>query len=516
MSWKIVAGGLALLAALAAATLHSRWQAEAFFALLIVAARVVQALIRGDAPAAEAMSRRIFACGVVLLVALAAAADLDARRQAEAFVALLGVASLAYVGALRLVGRLAGYRSAAQADRRALAGCLLLAVVWRLVLLGAAPLVSDDAYRYVWDGRVQQHGLNPLETAPADPALARLHTELTRRIDPTSAVLPSIYPPLAQRFFLGVTSVHESVLAMAAAVLVCDLLIIGTIWRWLAVTRRSPWWVLAYAWHPLVALEGAGGAHIDIAGALLLVGAAYALSRRRSLLAAVGFAGAFAVKFVPVVLLPLLWKRVRPVDAAVGALLVVLRYLPFLDSSQLPVGSLGTYLAQWRFNGPLFRWLSPWTGTAPVVAFAVAAGLAVAVHARRTRDRGRSGRVELASGGHDLPAARDLSVVPRLADPVPGAVPDLACRRLDPGVDADLHGLDAAPGGRRLGLAGVGGAGGVRAWSRRPQGGRGGPAGRRRGRARAVRLTTDWLRGDHEQRVTDPAHTRHKAEADRC
>ena len=387
MSWKIVAGGLALLAALAAATLHSRWQAEAFFALLIVAARVVQALIRGDVPAAEAMSRRIFACGVVLLVALAAAADLDARRQAEAFVALLGVASLAYVGALRLVGRLAGYRSAAQADRRALAGCLLLAVVWRLVLLGAAPLVSDDAYRYVWDGRVQQHGLNPLETAPADPALARLHTELTRRIDPTSAVLPSIYPPLAQRFFLGVTSVHESVLAMAAAVLVCDLLIIGTIWRWLAVTRRSPWWVLAYAWHPLVALEGAGGAHIDIAGALLLVGAAYALSRRRSLLAAVGFAGAFAVKFVPVVLLPLLWKRVRPVDAAVGALLVVLLYLPFLDSSQLPVGSLGTYLAQWRFNGPLFRWLSPWTGTAPVVAFAVAAGLAVAVHARRTRDR---------------------------------------------------------------------------------------------------------------------------------
>ena len=387
MNWKIVAGCVALLAALAAATLHSRWQAEAFFALLIVAARVVQALIRGDAPATEALSRRIFACGVVLLVALAAAADLDARRQAEAFVALLGVASLAYVAALRLVGRLAANRSSARANRRALAGCLLLAVVWRLLVLGAAPLVSDDVYRYVWDGRVQRHGLNPLETAPADPALTGLHTDVTRRIDPTSAALPSIYPPLAQRFFLGVTSVHESALAMAVAVLLCDLLIIGVLWGWLAATGRSPWWVLAYAWHPLVALEGAGGAHIDVVGALLLVGAAYALSRRRSLLAAVGLAGAFAIKFLPVVLVPLLWKRVRPADAAAGVLLVVLLYLPFVDGWQLPAGSLGTYLAQWRFNGPLFRWLAAWLGTAPVVALAVAAGLAVAVHARRTRDR---------------------------------------------------------------------------------------------------------------------------------
>ena len=385
MHWRIAAGCVALLAALAAATLESRWQAEAFVVLLLVTARVVQALIRGDASSAETMTRRVAACGVVLLAALAAAAALDARGQAEAFVALLAVASLAYVAALRLVGRLAA--SFPRAHGRALAGCLLLGFVWRLVLLGAAPLVSDDVYRYVWDGRMQQHGLNPLDTVPADPALAHLHTDLTRRIDPTSAVLPSIYPPLAQRFFHAVTSIHESVLAMGIAMLVCDLLLIGLIRRRLAATAGSPWWVLAYAWHPLVALEGAGGAHVDVCGVLLLAGAAHALSRRRSLLAAVGFAGAFAVKFLPVVLLPLLWKRVRLVDAAAGALLVVLLYLPFLDGWQLPVGSLGTYLAQWRFNGPLFRGLAWGIGTAPAIGLAVTAGFAVAVHARMTRDR---------------------------------------------------------------------------------------------------------------------------------
>ena len=166
MNRNIVVSGVALLSALVLATLDSRWQAEAFFVLLIVAARLVQALIRGGASAAEIASRRLVACGVVLLVVMAAATVLDARRQAEAFVALLSVASIVYVAALRLIGRLAGDRPAPRDDRRRLAVCLSLAVAWRLVLLGAAPLVSDDVYRYVWDGRVQQHGLNPLETRP--------------------------------------------------------------------------------------------------------------------------------------------------------------------------------------------------------------------------------------------------------------------------------------------------------------------------------------------------------------
>lgn len=387
MHWKIVVLGVALLAALAAAAVESRWQAEAFVVLFVVGARVVHVLVRGDRSRAGSDQRRILACGVALLVAVAAAAALDARRQAEAFVGLLGVASVAYVAALVWIGRLDDRGAHGPAGRRAFAGCLLLALAWRIVLLGAAPLVSDDVYRYVWDGRVQQHGLNPLRSAPADPALSRLHTDVTRRIDPTNAALPSIYPPLAQRYFLGVTWVHQSVLAMALATLACDLVVGGLIWRRLAATGRSRWWVLAYAWHPLVALEGAGGAHIDIVGTLLLVAAVHALSRRRSLLAAVAFAGAFAVKFLPIVLAPLLWKRIRPADGAAGALLVVLLYLPFLDGWQLPVGSLGTYLAQWRFNGPLFRLLASGIGAAPAIGFAVAAGLAAAIHARVTRDR---------------------------------------------------------------------------------------------------------------------------------
>lgn len=328
------------------------------------------------------MTRRITGCGVVLLITLTAVALLDARPHVEVFIALLGVASLAYVAMLRLVARMPG-----QPGRRSLAACLLLGVVWRVVLLGSAPLVSDDVYRYVWDGRAQRHGLNPYAAAPADPALAALHTDVTRRIDPTNAVLPSIYPPLAQRFFLGVTLLDESARTMALAMVVCDLLLAGILWRWLAVTGRNPWWVLAYAWHPLVAIEGAGGAHIDVLGALLLVAGVHALSRRRSLLAAIAVAGSFAVKLLPVVLLPLLWRRIRLIDAAAGAALVLLLYLPFAEEGLLPIGSLGTYVAQWRFNGPLFRGVAALAGPAAAAGLAVAAGLVVAGLMRRTRRR---------------------------------------------------------------------------------------------------------------------------------
>ncbi|HJW68428.1 MAG TPA: hypothetical protein VJ829_03635, partial [Candidatus Binatia bacterium] len=122
---------------------------------------------------------------------------------------------------------------------------------------------------------------------------------------------------------------------------------------------------------------GAGSGHVDLVGALFLVLAALLLTKRRTLLAALAFALAVAVKFLPVVLAPLFWRRVRGRDVmAAGALLLAL-YLPFLDVGFLPTGSLGAYFAAWRFNGPLFGGVERFLP--PGLLVGVAGGLGVLV-----------------------------------------------------------------------------------------------------------------------------------------
>src|SRR5262249_54897397 len=161
------------------------------------------------------------------------------------------------------------------------------------------------------------------------------------------------YPAGAELFFRAVMTVHESARTMKVAIVLCDAASVAVLLLWLINSGRNPWWVLAYAWNPLVSLEGAGNGHVDLLGALCLVLTAYSLSRGKRTLAALALAVGIAVKFLPAVLLPLFWRRIGIRDAALALALLAGLYLPFLNSRGLSVGSLGAYLAWWRVNGPL-------------------------------------------------------------------------------------------------------------------------------------------------------------------
>ena len=112
---------------------------------------------------------------------------------------------------------------------------------------------------------------------------------------------------------------------------------------------------------------------------------AAALVRRWRATAAVALGLAIAVKFLPVVLLPFYWKRVRVRDAALAAVLVALLYMPFVNHGRLPIGSLGTYVQNFRFNGPLFAAVARLAPPQLLVGLAVFAGLATAAWLRRTK-----------------------------------------------------------------------------------------------------------------------------------
>ncbi len=296
--------------------------------------------------------------------------------------ASLSLAGIAYLLAIR------EFFATPKFSRRVVVIGLILAAVWHIEFLRLPAGADDDIHRYVWDGRLQRLGYNPYIVVPSDPAVAGLHTPETRTLN--NPDLPSPYPAGAQLFFRAVTAIHESTVALKVAFVLCEFAIVFVLLDILRCTRQGQraHLVLAYAWNPLLAIEVAGSGHIDIVGALLLVVSAAALVRRWRATAAVALGLAVAVKFLPVVLLPLYWKRVRIRDATLAAAVVALLYVPFLDRSffyhgRIPIGSLGTYVQGFRFNGPVFAILHQVATPQLLAGLAVLVGLVTATWLRR-------------------------------------------------------------------------------------------------------------------------------------
>jgi hypothetical protein len=258
---------------------------------------------------------------------------------------------------------------------------LLFAVAFRAPLLVRAVDAKSDMVRYVYDGRLQRLGYNPYLVVPADPAVASTHTDETRQMPSIRAHTP--YPAAAQLFFRLVVTIHESSRAMKLALVGCDLLTIAVLVAWLRSSDRGPLLALMYAWNPLVILEIAHSGHIDALGALWIAVTAWLLSTGRRMHATIAFVLAVATKLLPIVLLPLFWKRIRVRDAVAGVIVLGLLYLPFASAGALPLGAVPNVVDYIRFNGPLFRlfaWLINPRGAA---AIAVLAGLGVAGWMRR-------------------------------------------------------------------------------------------------------------------------------------
>jgi alpha-1,6-mannosyltransferase len=294
--------------------------------------------------------------------------------------ASMTLAGIAYLLAIREFFRGRGARATPPFSRRVVLIGLVFAAVWHVEFLRLPSGADDDIHRYVWDGRLQRLGYNPYLVVPSDPAVKGLHTPETRSLN--NPDLPSPYPAGAQLFFRAVTTIRESTFAMKVAFAVCEFATILVLLDVLRGTRQGAHLVLAFAWNPLLAIEVAGSGHIDIVGALLLVVSAAALVRRWRATAAVALGLAIAVKLLPVVLLPLYWKRVRIRDAALAAAVVGLLYVPFLNHGRIPIGSLGTYVQSFRFNGPVFAALDQVAPPQLLAGLAVLAGLATATWLR--------------------------------------------------------------------------------------------------------------------------------------
>ena len=216
---------------------------------------------------------------------------------------------------------------------------LIFAALFRLSIIFYPPYLSDDIYRYVWDGRVQAAGINPYRYIPADEQLAGLRdTKIYPNINRRDYA-HTIYPPVAEGAFFLITRLSQSVTWMKIAMIVCDAVTVWALVQLLASFGLGRQRVLIYAWHPLTVWELAGSGHLD---ALALAFIALALlARRKHGETLIGFwlACATCVKVFPAVLFPAVYLRRSWKMPLAFVATILLTYLPYLSVG--PVRVLG-------------------------------------------------------------------------------------------------------------------------------------------------------------------------------
>lgn len=254
---------------------------------------------------------------------------------------------IAYIAALPLPSRLG--------QGTALVLVLAVAVVARLAWLPAAPTLSTDAYRYVWDARVARAGMDPYAYPATAPEVAHLRdTTIYPRLN--HATWRTLYPPGAQAFFRVVYAVApDSVLAIKIALGAVELLGLGLLLALLRALELPRHRVVVYAWNPLVLVEVWGSAHLDALVVTGVIGVALAVTMQWRAVAGVLLGLAALVKLYPVALLPLLVKVAGVRAAIVFAVVVLLGYVPTLGSGLLALGSLPRYVDEEHFNPGLVR-----------------------------------------------------------------------------------------------------------------------------------------------------------------
>lgn len=296
--------------------------------------------------------------GVVMLAPYLAAWSVgDLRKGTVAFVAIFFAAFALYAGVTVLALRMRDL------SRRALVTSFALAALMQGILVLTPPTLSDDMYRYVWEGRIQAHGFSPYLYPPNAPELAHLRDDAVwRHVNRKGDV--TIYPPAAELAFallwrIWPDSVRWFQVAMSLGALLAGMLLVQLLQTLEMPAAR----VLIYLWSPLLLFETAHGAHVDGLVLPLLVGAWLARARERDGIAGALLGLAIAVKLYPLLLFPALWRPDHPQGrwrmplAAIAT--VALAYLPYLWwNGAAVIGFLPKYFGE-RFNVGLAGLLRP-------------------------------------------------------------------------------------------------------------------------------------------------------------
>lgn len=253
---------------------------------------------------------------------------------------------------------------------------IFASVVFRIALLFVIPNLSDDYFRFIWDGKLSSCGINPYTVLPSkfihtgEVAGSGLNNEIFNGLN--SKNYYTIYPPVMQLiFYLAAKLFPEnpmgSIIVMRLFIILAEMwtMLVGMkILKSLNLPQKN---ILLYSLNPLVIIELTGNLHFEAVMIFFLLIAIWFLYKQKYLVSSLFFAFSVATKLIPLLLIPLLFKRIGVYKTVIYFLgvgiIVLLFFLPFLDGNLIYnfSNSLNLYFQKFEFNASIY-YLIRWVG----------------------------------------------------------------------------------------------------------------------------------------------------------
>jgi hypothetical protein len=291
----------------------------------------------------------ITAAGLLIIVLLFCVSLLDdPRENLPLFFTLFAAAFVVYLAAVFLIMRLR------RSPRWLVAFIIVITIISRGVFLPITPRLSNDVYRYLWEGRMILAGFNPFSHAPDSPELKHLRNDDYTHINHKE--LETIYPPFAQGVFALGAALRADVRVQKLLFVLFDIGTLLVVLRLLRMRNKNTALCAVYGWSPLAALEFGHSGHLDpIAIFFMMLGILF-IARAKNLCGFIMLGLSFLSKYATGLLLP--YFLVRKKTAAwtgLFILVVILGYIPFAGASAGLFSSLKIYAGQWEFNSASFH-----------------------------------------------------------------------------------------------------------------------------------------------------------------